>query len=671
MKEVRIQAVVDAAKCVGCDTCTHVCPTMAYTPPERRPLEQHMLPPCTAACPIGNDAEGFVTLVQQGKWDEALRLLRTTNPLPGVTGRVCSGFCEMACNRGKFDESVSVKALERAIADYAAGKPPERLEVEHRHTERIAVIGSGPAGLSCAYHLTRRGFRVTLFEQKSQIGGALRYGIPAYRLPRDVLDREIEQLKMSGIDFRLNKRYGHNLRAQDLQNYEAVYLALGLQKNIGFGLAGEDCPQVVDGLSFLERVNSGETPEMGGRVLIVGGGNTAVASARSALRLGSKPALIFEGSEKDMTALSSEVDELKNEGVEILFFTVPMDLVFEDGRLTKVLCRETEPVGEEKVGWRRGKPSSGSEFTIPADLVINCLGETGDLEGVPSELKVENDRILTDSWGKTSMPKIFVGGDVAAGKCSVAHAIGSGRRGADAIAAYLSGEPDVYDAPKKPVVSAAQMNFDYCDRTPKLGLLRIHREDAISSFEEIKRTPAPEASVSEAERCLHCGVMPEFHPEHCLGCANCSSRCPAYAISIKELENPYVVQVDLEDDLMEEARQICLRAGFNPKLRVCACTGTKVMEVATAILKGAETPQEVSRATGVRTGCTMCIEPVLCILEAAGCDLRASQSSHIWYPAVVTIWDVPETIIEGFQDRGFRFEEDKDFYKKIGRQRMR
>jgi len=532
---------------------------MAFTQPQERPLERHMLAPCNAACPIGNDVEGFVALVQQEKWDDALQLLMRTNPLPAVTGRVCRGSCERVCNRGRFDASISIKALERAIADYAAQNPPEVSVVRARHKERIAVIGSGPAGLSCAYFLIRQGFNVTVFEQSPRIGGILRYGIPAYRLPPDILDREIVRLYKLGIDFKLNRKYGDSLTAKNLEDFDAVCLAIGLQKKM-------------------------------------------------------------------------------------------------------------EVIQEEMGAQMQGERISGSEITLAADTVINAMGETGALETVPSELETGDGKIVADRWGQTSMPKIFAGGDIVSGRRSVARAIGSGRRAARAIAAYLRGKSSPARISKQPVVSAAQMNFDYFDAVPALSLPRIPVETAISSFGEIFQTPSPDASISETGRCLHCGVMPEFHPEYCLGCANCSSRCPSHAITIKELETPYEVKVEVENTLMEEACRICLRAGFHPDSKVCVCTGTRAMEVAAAILKGAKTPEDISRTTGMRTGCTsLCIASILCLIKAAGFEPDISRQPGAWYPAVATIWDIPKRVIDEFQDRGFRFEEDKIFYEKIGR----
>jgi NADPH-dependent glutamate synthase beta subunit-like oxidoreductase len=377
---------------------------MAYTPPMERPIEREMHPPCNVACPVGNDIEGFVQLIQRGKWDDALNLMRDTNPLPGITGRVCDSPCQKACNRGRFDQSVSIKALERALADYAADKHKEAIAVTPKYKVRVAIIGSGPAGLSCAYHLTRNGFRVTVFDEKPEIGGILRYGIPPYRIPNAVLDREVTFIQKLGIDFELNRKLGADLSMKDLENYDAMYMAIGFHRTKVLGILGEDCPQVIPGLDFLEQVNGGKSPELGRHVLIMGGGNSAVHAARAALRLGAKPTLVFNRRQNDMAAISSQRKELKSEGIEILPLTTPVHVNLKDGRLTGVTCAKTEMIKEETDGRKRPVPVSGSEFIVPADTIINGMGETGDLDGAPLELKVEGDKIAADRWGRTSMP---------------------------------------------------------------------------------------------------------------------------------------------------------------------------------------------------------------------------------------------------------------------------
>ena len=664
MKEVRTQAIVDGTRCSGCDTCIHVCPTMAYVPPQGRPIDTQKLPPCNANCPIGNDIEGVMTLVQQDKWDEALDLLRTTNPLPGVTGRVCDSPCEAGCNRGGFDQSLHIKAVERALSDYAAQRPHQPLsDPARRHKETVAIIGSGPAGLSCGYHLARKGFRVTIFEQMEELGGILRYGIPSYRLPKNILDVEIDCLRTLGVDFKINQKLQPSLIGKQFEDYDALFLALGLQKSQPLGVAGEDCPQVIPGLVFLAQVNSGKKPELGRTVFIVGGGNSAVDAARSVRRFGIRPTLIYRRREDEMPAIKEEIENLKGEGIEIRALTSPIRFNLKKGRLAEVVCVKMKPGEIQSDGRRRPVPIPGSEFIIPAETVILCIGERGDLQYIPEGLNVERERILTDLWGRTSIPKVFAGGDISSGSGTVAHAIGSGRRAAQSISAFLLGESDITAPIEKPVVTAAEMNFDYSDFIPRVTPSRIPLEQAITGFDEILQTLSRKQTISEANRCLHCGVAPEFNADHCRGCANCSSRCPSYAISLKELEHPYVVKVDVEGEMIQEICRICEKAVIHPESIVCQCTGTRADEIIAAILKGARTIVDIRRMTGAHTGCgSACISPMFHLMKASGLEVASPPQPDMYYPEAPTIWDVPDHVIRDFEARGFRFEEDKEFY---------
>lgn len=665
MKEVRMQALVDVAKCAGCNTCIYVCPTMAYTQRKVRPIKREKLPPCNANCPAGNDIEGFVSLLQEEKWDDAVEILNSTNPFPAVTGRVCNSPCEGSCNRGQFDQSVSIKALERVLGDYAAYKSQKLYPNSPRYKERIAIIGSGPAGLSCAYFLARQGFRVTVFEQKAQIGGVLRYGIPSYRLPKYVLDREVKGLKELGVGFKLNQKFGDNLGMKDFEGYDAIYLALGFHKSRRLGIPGEDSNQVIAGLAFLEQMNSGNGLELGSYVVIVGGGNSAIDSARTSLRLGKHTTLLYRRREEDMPAIRSEVEEMKKEGVQIHTLTTPVRFIFKDGRLAEILCVKMDQGEMETDGRREPIAIPGSEFTIPADTVVLCVGETGDLEGFPGDLKLVEERIHVDAYGRSSIPKVFAGGDISTGFGTVAHAIGSGHRGAQCITAYLLGESDTNLTCEKDVVNASEMNFDYYDKVPRLISPRISMTQAISSFEEIYQTASITDSILEASRCVHCGVTPEFRPEYCLGCNNCTDRCPSHAITLNELDSPFFVNVIVEDTIMEQVRKLCERAGFHPESIICACTSTRAMEIAGAIIKGAKTPEDISRMTGARTGCTVvCIESIFRLLMAAGIELGQPRQPHLWYPTVPTLWEISENVIKKYENRGFRFKEDKAWYEK-------
>jgi thioredoxin reductase/bacterioferritin-associated ferredoxin len=487
------------------------------------------------------------------------------------------------------------------------------------------------------------------------------------------LDRELRILPSHlGIAFETRRKLGENLQEKDLDDYDAVYLALGLGKNLEAGIPGDSGPGVIKGLDYLEQVNSGDAPETRGEVIIVGGGRAAVDSARTARRLGACPTLLVVGREKDMTADPADIDALKEEGVELLPLTKPARVTVEGRRLVGVTCLRMEPPkgGSASTQARDLLPVHGSEFDLPADMVIDATGETADLGWMHWELERKGDKIVTDRWGGTSVPKVFAGGDIATGRGTVAHALGEGRRGAQAITAYLRGETGVLDNPREPVVTATKMNFEYCDPSPRLLLPEASPQERIAGFDEVFQTPSKAASQTETERCLRCGVMPVYDPALCRGCTNCSSRCPSHAISLQELETPYVVKIEVENDIKDEAGEICSRANINPESIVCICTSTRAQEIAAAIVKGARKPEDISRTTGARTGCAvLCIEPIFRLLQAAGLPLGDPLQSDVWYPTVPNIWDLGEDVIEKYEDRGFRFKEDKIFFRELAGKR--
>jgi NADPH-dependent glutamate synthase beta subunit-like oxidoreductase len=284
-----------------------------------RPVYDEKKPPCNHACPAGNDIRGFIALILKGRLAEARELLCETNPFPAITGRVCHHPCELECNRREFDEPLSIRALERLAGDegYKALRAPHK-----RHEERIAVVGSGPAGLSCAYFLARRGYHVTILESEREPGGMLRWGIPEYRLPKGVLDRELALLKGMGIELKVGVRVGQDVRLEEL-DADAIFLAVGATKGLELDLPGLEAEGVLHGLEFLKRVNFGERVELGERVAIIGGGNTAMDAARVALRLGAKPVVVYRRTRAEMPAIPEEVEAALEEGIEFLFLAAP------------------------------------------------------------------------------------------------------------------------------------------------------------------------------------------------------------------------------------------------------------------------------------------------------------------------------------------------------------
>jgi len=415
-----------------------------------RPLYVDKTPPCNHNCPAGSDVVGYLALIKERKYREAWELIKQENPFPGVCGRVCPHPCESECNREGLGGAIAIHVMERFLADWAASQRPSA-PASKRHDAEVAVIGSGPAGLSCACHLARLGYAVTVFEALAVAGGMMRVGIPEYRLPREVLDREIADIEALGVEIKTGMRLGDNLRMSELDGYDAVFIAVGRQKSRKLNIPGEDAEGVIPGLEFLQKVNLGEEAQVGRRVAVIGGGNTAIDAARSALRLGSEVTILYRRSRAEMPAIAAEINEALDEGVKIRYLTAPVELLAENGWVTGIKCVRMKLGTPDESGRRRPQPIAGSEYTIEADTVIPAIAqelEVGSwkLEDGDWKLEIEQGRIVIDQAGLTTREGIFAGGDAATPFGTVAHAIGSGKRAALAIDKYLRGE-DLADFP--------------------------------------------------------------------------------------------------------------------------------------------------------------------------------------------------------------------------------
>jgi 2-oxoacid:acceptor oxidoreductase delta subunit (pyruvate/2-ketoisovalerate family) len=542
-----------------------------------RPKYEDKTPPCNQACPAGVDIVRFVTLVEKGKIRDAWLKIKEENPFPGVCGRVCFHPCETHCNRAQYDQSVSINALERFVADAGMRVKSRHLDRYSKKSEKIAIIGSGPAGLSCAYHLARLGYAPEVFEGLPFPGGILGVGIPEYRLPVDILNREIADIEALGVRVRTHTYVdGHFLDRQG-REYQAVFVATGAHRSQHLGIGEEEEAGVIPGLVFLRDIRMGRKLQPGARIAVIGGGNTAVDAARSALRLGSRPVVIYRRSQQEMPAFPSEIEEALEEGIEIEFLAQPIRIIRENGKVAALECIRMRLGDADESGRRRPLPVEGSEFTLDVDGVLVAIGEVPDMS-------------LMQDWGPLTLEDvsgweskgIFLGGDLVASHRTVAHAIGSGKKAALSIDAFLNerspsqvlemtqiGETGAvsmrkyldsdYRVLSRHVVSFDELNTAYFNAMDTIERERAPVKTRVTDFREVNKGLKRQQAQYEAERCFKCGTCNDcencyvFCPDisvlknmrklrhainydYCKGCGICFNECPRYAISMEEEE---------------------------------------------------------------------------------------------------------------------------------------
>ncbi|MDI6813532.1 MAG: NAD(P)-binding protein [Desulfitobacteriaceae bacterium] len=551
---------VDLNKCTACGDCEKVCPVntadafneglserkaiyklFAQAVPNVYQIEKKDKPPCRVACPAGVNVQGYLALTREGKYREALALVRENMPIPAVCGRVCFHPCEAECRRGELDEPVSINAVKRFLADYEnkQGQPPV-VNPQAKSGKRVAVIGSGPAGLAAAFYLNKAGHEVVVFEAKPEAGGLLRYGIPEYRLPKDVLKRELDYITDSGVKLRTNTRLGRDFSINDLkkQGYDAVFLAVGAGKEQNLGLEGEELSGVMSGLSFLEAANSRQKLDVNSdKVLVIGGGNAAVDAARTAKRLGAGSVeVIYRRTRNEMPAFAEEVAEAEREGISFRFLTAPLKITGKAGRVTSVECQQMELGEPDESGRRQPIPVPNAKFTLAADDVLVAIGQRIDPSFAGSKyVDIEtnsNGTVKTNQYYLTNVLGVFAGGDMVTGPARMVDAVAAGKEASRMIDAYLRGEtmPEREQPAKgqKEPLTGKKYYEALRHRSPHLAVdKRGWRDEVVAALSE-------QDVMAEARRCLDCGV--------CSECFECVPACHAQAIN-HQAQDEYV---DLE-----------------------------------------------------------------------------------------------------------------------------
>jgi 2-oxoacid:acceptor oxidoreductase gamma subunit (pyruvate/2-ketoisovalerate family) len=509
----------------------------------RQPVQEDATPPCNFVCPAGNDVQGFLSELAADRVNEALELLLETNPLPSVCGRVCPGFCMQQCNRRALDDAVNVRALERYAGDHGSAK----VICAPRRTQKIAIIGSGPAGLSSAYHLARLGYGVSLYEQGDEPGGLMRTGIPAYRLPREALDRDIGRILDLGVEMHLGQRIERERLEAMRADHDAIVVATGLQRLTSIEL-GIELKQVQQGLEFLDAARSGGLDLNGEQVVVVGGGNTAVDAARTAWRLGARDVrIVYRRKREDMPAIAEEVDEAMDEGVRIDFLTAPVRVRQENQRCL-LECQRMVPGEPDASGRCAPVPVPGSAFDIGCDRIILALGQKPDLALLPPISLPDAGHPVTD-WQQS---RLATAGDLFRNEGTVTAAIGNGREMALRLHAQFSGQDlDPGRPAETTVIRSDRMrlqDFEVSAPQPEVIVQVADRQGVFTEVHQGLETAA------EARRCLSCGVCnacdrcvtfcPDgvlrridgdlvFDYDYCKGCGVCVTECSRSAIHMK------------------------------------------------------------------------------------------------------------------------------------------
>jgi len=471
--------------------------------------------PCEHTCPVNVDAVGYIALIAEGRFEEALNLIRQTNPLPGVCGRVCHHPCEVKCKRGDIDEPIAITSLKRFVADYGARSAIEaKVAIGEPKYEKVAIVGSGPAGLTSAFHLAKQGYKVTIFEALPVAGGMLAAGIPEYRLPREVVHRDIEFITSLGVEIKTNTPIGKDLSIDGLfeQGYKAVFIAIGAHTGQRLGVPGEELDGIFDGVSFLREINLGKNVRLEGKVTVIGGGNVAIDAARSALRLGAKEAsIIYRRSRQEMPANVEEIAEAEHEGVKITYLATPTRLLGENGKVKNMECVRMELGEYDASGRRRPIPIKGSEFLMDVDTVIAAVGQTPDLSFLPTDSGLEITKgqtfVVDPVTLATSREGIFAGGDAITGPATVIEAMAAGERAAISIHKYLRGKSMTQDRLRQP---EKRLEIPRAVETPEekerviMPTLALKRR--FSGFEEVNLGYSTQMAAEEAKRCLRCDL---------------------------------------------------------------------------------------------------------------------------------------------------------------------
>jgi heterodisulfide reductase subunit A len=581
--KVRKRARYVLDKCTSCGDCAKACPVKVPNPFEEKQSERSAIyksfpqavpntyiidkedrPPCRETCPIGQEAAGYIALIAQRRFEDAARLIRKQNPLPLVCGRVCYHPCETECNRQFVDEPLAIKNLKRFVTDWEMKQNggPQPPKVEKKRPEKIAVIGSGPSGLACAHDLALKGYKPVVYEKLPVAGGMLAVGIPEYRLPKKLLNFEVDTIKKMGVTIETGKTLGKDITIDGLfkKGFKAVYIATGAHQSLKMKIPGEEeFEGVYHGIDFLRNINLGKPQPVGERVAVIGGGNTAIDAARTAQRRGAKEVVIlYRRTRKEMPAVEYEIRAAEEEGVKIQYLIAPVEVLGKKGKMAGLRCIRMELGEPDSSGRRRPVPIKGSEHDLAFETMIIAVSQAPQVDFINKKTSLNVTKWSTLEVNpetlETNIKGVFAGGDVVLGPATVIAAMGDGKRAAEAIDKYLNKEPLENFKTHRPKKLGKRDSNDrphsYAPRfkdTPKKARLMIDERDPRirkNDFEETELGFSEEQAVEEASRCLNCGI--------CVECRECERVCEAKA-----------VDHTMKDELMDiNVGQILVTTGF-------------------------------------------------------------------------------------------------------------
>jgi NADPH-dependent glutamate synthase beta subunit-like oxidoreductase len=508
--------------------------------PDQRWFEENV--GCENACPVNTRAPQYISAIREENYNLAFELNRGDNLFPAILGRICVHPCEEKCRRGLLiDLPISICSLKRASADYRTPSPQKEAFVQKRD-KMVAIIGAGPSGLSAANDLARLGYSVTIYESFSIPGGMLNVGIPPYRLPRDVVEQAIEEVKRLGVEIVTETPIGKELNLESLRRkFDAVYIAAGAHKAEKLGIPGEDLQGVIHGVTFMQTVNLRKELKTGSKVAVVGGGNTAMDAARSTLRLGAKEVFIlYRRTREEMPVDPRELEQVEEEGIKVNYLTQPIQALSKDGaKVSGVQCIRNRLGEPEKDGRRRPIPIEGSEFEVDIDLLIPAVSQSPDISFLPEEIGLEIskwDRLAVNpETFETNVHGIFAGGDFVTGPRDVIRVIADGRKAAFSIHSYLSGE----EFEKKPAYFTAipEVQIDSnLEKIPRQRMDTLPVQERKSIDREVELGFSKEGAVKEATRCLQCHLFTIFDRKKCILCGGCVDICPKSCFRMARLD---------------------------------------------------------------------------------------------------------------------------------------